>query len=287
MVSQAAPLPGLGRVLSAQVRYQVTLFLRTPRVLAIAVIVPALFLVLEVKQAKHSSRPVTTAELSSRVGGLVVFGTLTIAYIIYASSLVIAREEGVLRRWRATPLPAGAYFAGRIIAYVLLADISGLVVLLIGVSMAGLHLTVGGFIFLLIADTLGAFTLATAGTAITPLLRSGQTANSVIALTYFPLLILSGGFGPLTVLPHWLTTALSYLPIQPVVDAVIHALQYSGGGLALMFAREFAVLIGWAAGCLLLSVRFFRWDPSRPAHARHTDTDNGALLDQKDFLNLR
>jgi ABC-type Na+ efflux pump permease subunit len=152
--------------------------------------------------------------------------------------------------------------------------------------MAGLHLTVGRLICLLIADTLGAFTLATAGTAITPLLPSGQTANSIIGLTYLPLLILSGGIGPLTALPHWLTTALSYLPVQPVVDAVIHALQYSGGGLALMSAREFAVLVGWAVGCLLLSVRFFRWNPARPAHARHAGTGNGVLPDQKDFLNL-
>jgi ABC-2 type transport system permease protein len=287
LIGQAVLLPGRGRVLSAQVRYQVTVLLRTPRVAGMAVIVPALLLVVDVQQAKHSSRPATTAVLTSRVGGLVVFGMLTIAYMIYTGSLVIAREEGVLRRWRATPLPAGAYFAGRILAYVLLADIAGLFLLPVGVTMAGLHLTVGEFICLLIADTLGALTLAALGTAITPLLPSAQTAASVIALTFLPLVFLSGGFGAITALPHWLTTAVSYLPVQPVIDAVTQALRYSGGGLALMSARDFAVLAGWAAGCLLLSVRFFRWNPTRPAHARPAGTGNGALSGQRDFLNPR
>jgi hypothetical protein len=29
------------------------------------------------------------------------------------------------------------------------------------------------------------------------------------------------------------------------------------------------VLAGWTLGGLLVSMRFFAWDPHRPAHARH------------------
>ena len=62
---------------------------------------------------------------------------------------------------------------------------------------------------------------------------------------------------------------MSYLPAQPMIDAVNHALQHPAGqfGLALP-GRDPVVLAAWALGGLLLSVRFFQWDPHRPRHAR-------------------
>ena len=51
---------------------------------------------------------------------------MSVAYLSHASGLVVAREDGVLRRWRATPLPSWGYFAGRIVATVLLADAAAL-----------------------------------------------------------------------------------------------------------------------------------------------------------------
>ncbi|HEY7881035.1 MAG TPA: ABC transporter permease [Streptosporangiaceae bacterium] len=213
--------------------------------------------------------------LAARVAGLVVLGAMSVAYLSHASSLVVAREDGVLRRWRATPLPSWGYFAGRIIATVLLADAAGLILVLVGVAMAGLHLTAGAIGGLLLAGSLGALALAAAGTAVTPLLTSAQGANPLLTLTYLPLIIFSGGFGGLSGLPDWLNTAMSYLPAQPMIDAVTRALQSSAGqpgpGLS---GRDLAVLAAWALGGLLVSVRFFRWDPHRPRHARAAGAAN-------------
>jgi hypothetical protein len=76
-------------------------------------------------------------------------------------------------------------------------------------------------------------------------------------------------------LPHWLNTAMSYLPAQPMIDAVTRALQSSPGqpgpGLS---GRDLAVLAAWALGGLLVSVRFFQCDPHRPRHARAAGAAN-------------
>ena len=64
------------------------------------------------------------------------------------------------------------YFAGRIIATVLFADAAALILVLVGVAMAGLHLTAASVTGLLIASTLGALALAAGGTAVTPLLMA-------------------------------------------------------------------------------------------------------------------
>lgn len=161
---------------------------------------------------------------------------MSVAYLTQTATLVVAREDGVLRRRRATPLPSWGYFAGRIGAAMLIADAAALILVLVGVAMAVLHLSGAGVVSLLIAATLGGLALAAAGTAITPLLTSAQGVNQL----------------------------MSYLAAQPMIDAVTRALGPGAG----MPGRDLAVLAARAVGCLLLSVRFFTWDPRRPRHAR-------------------
>ena len=55
------------------------------------------------------------------VAGLTVLGALSTAYLTHAAGLVTARESGVLRRWRASPLPPWAFFTGRMAATTLTA----------------------------------------------------------------------------------------------------------------------------------------------------------------------
>jgi ABC-2 type transport system permease protein len=275
-------LPGLGAVIGEQVRYQLTLMLRTPRTLMAGLILPGALLALQLGRVQHLGPGAAADVLAARVAGLVVLGAMSVAYLSHASGLVVAREDGVLRRWRATPLPSWGYFAGRIIATVLFADAAALILVLVGVAMAGLHLTAAAIAGLLIAGSLGALALAAAGTAITPLLTSAQGANPLLTLTFLPLVIFSGGFGGLTGLPHWLSTVMSYLPAQPMIDAVTRALQSSAGqsGAGLsgtgLSGRDLAVLAAWALGALLLSVRFFQWDPHRPRHARTAGAEDPA-----------
>ena len=269
MASPAVPLPGLGSVLLAQVRYQLVLLMRTPRALVLALFLPAVMLALELTQGQHASgHPLGTTELDAVVSGLVVFGTLSIAYVTFASGLVAAREEGILRRWHMTPLPRWGYFAGRILASVLLVEGAAVALLVMSGALGHLHLSTGIVVSLLVAITLGAITLAAAGTAVTALITSVSSANPVLVFTYVPLLIFSGAFGALT-LPAGFTTAMSYFPVEPVIHAVKHALQASGGGFALISPRDLAVLGGWTLGSLLIAVRFFSWDPPRPGHSRH------------------
>ena len=268
-MDDAIPRPGLVPVLGGQLRYQLTLLLRTPRTLMAGLIMPGALLALQLGRVQHIGQGAAADLLAARVAGLVVLGAMSVAYLTHASSLIVAREDGVLRRWRATPLPAWGYFAGRIAAAVLITDGAALILVLVGVAMAGLHLTGAGIAWLLVAGTVGGLALAAAGTAVTRVIPSAQGANQLLALTYIPLIIFSGGFGGLSGLPHWLNTLMSYLPAQPMIDAVTRALEPSAAqsGPALS-GRDLAVLAAWAAGGLLLSVRFFQWDPHRPRHAR-------------------
>jgi len=99
-------------MVAGQVRYQLTLMLRTPRTLMAGLILPGALLALQLGRVQHLGQGAAADVLAARVAGLVVLGAMSVAYLSHASSLVVAREDGVLRRWRATPLPSWATSPG-------------------------------------------------------------------------------------------------------------------------------------------------------------------------------
>jgi ABC-2 type transport system permease protein len=253
-------------MLAGQVGYQLRLLARTPRALWFGVFAPAAVLALRLGRISHpGGHTAISPAVATLVAGLAVFGVLNTAYLTHASGLVSARQDGALRRWRLTPLPAGGYFAGRIAATVLLADAAGVVVVLLGVAMAGLRLTAGSFVAVLAALTLGALAWAALGTAASIVVPSAEATFPVIGLTYLPVILLSGVFGTIPGEPGWLTTTVHYLPAYPLIEAVSRALQPTGAGLP---GTDLAVLAGWGVAGLLVAVRFFRWNPQRPARGR-------------------
>ena len=225
-------------------------------------VLPGALLALERGSAQH----ITMAQAAPKIAGLVAFSAAAIALFTHALGLVVAREDGVLRRWHASPLPAWAYFAGRIAATMAVTAAAGLILLLVAVGMTGVHLTAHAVASLIVVDMVAALALAAAGTAITAIIPTTQSAQPVLMLTYIPLIVLGGAFGAITSLPHWVNTAMTYLPVQPAIDAASRTLQQSSG--AIMSVHDAAVLAGWVAGALLVSFWSFQWDPHRPAHAR-------------------
>ena len=111
-MDDAIRLPGLVPVIGGQLRYQLTLLLRTPRTLMAGLILPGALLALQLGRVQHIGQGAAADLLAARVAGLVVLGAMSVAYLTHAASLVVAREDGILRRWRATPLPAGGTSPG-------------------------------------------------------------------------------------------------------------------------------------------------------------------------------
>jgi ABC-2 type transport system permease protein len=247
-----ARLPGPWPTLAAQVRYQLLLLGRNPNALVAGVLLPVLLLALT---ATRSGR-VPAAALAGRV----VLGVTLIAYLTHAVGLVAAREAGVLKRWRATPLPRWAYLAGRLGATLVMALASGAVTVLVGVL--GYHASVGpgAALGLLVALAFGALAWAAVGTAVSAFIPTAAAAQPLLSVSYFPVMLLSGVLGTVGGAPGWLTGLIGWLPGRPTVDAVTHALAATGGGPSVP-VHDLAVLAAWAAGGLLAAVRLFRWAP--------------------------
>ena len=244
-------LPGLAPVLAGQVRYQLLLLLRSPRALWAGVLLPVTLLVLT--DTRHGQ--VAAPALAARA----VLGVTLTAYLTHANGLVAAREAGVLKRWRATPLPRWCYFAGRTCATALMSLGSGAVTVLVGVLLYHAGVSMGAALGLLIALLVASLTWASVGTAVTALIPTAEAAQPLLSLTYFPVMLLSGAFGAIPGAPGWLTDLLGYLPGKPTVDAATAALR--AGASPSLPGHDLVVLAAWALVALLASLRLFRWEP--------------------------
>ncbi len=255
----AGRMPSVGRLLAAQIAYQARL-LASGRAVIIGVGLPVILLI-----ASHEHHT-GAADLA----GYAVFGLTLTAWNTYGVRLVAAREAGVLKRWRATPLPRWCYFIGRIVATVVVAVLAGAATVAAGVLLYGIHLTVSGALGALVALVLGAFAWAATATALTAMIPTVEAAAPTLLVTYFTVILISGIFGAISE-PHWLSALAGYLPAQPLVRAVGSSLQHTAGH-ALLPVHDLVVLAAWAVAGLAAAIATFRWEPHRPTQRRPART---------------
>ena len=262
--AKAVRLPIAGRLLVAQIGYQVRLLISSGRAIAVGVGLPVILLV---ASKGKDTRP--------DVAGYAVFGLTITAWSTYGLRLVAAREDGVLKRWRATPLPRWCYFLGRILATALVAVTAGAVTVAAALVFYGSHfgdgpdtqLTVTAALAIVAVLLLGAFAWAAAATALTSVIPTVEAAFPTLTSIYFPVIIISGVLFTNISEPHWLSTLATYLPAHPLIDAVTHAVRHAAGAPFLP-VRDVIVLASWAAGGLLGAIVLFRWEPHRPTQRR-------------------
>jgi ABC-2 type transport system ATP-binding protein len=199
-------LPGLGPLFAGQVRYQLLLLLRSPRAVWARVLLPVMLLVLtNLRQAQ-----VAADALAGRGGARRDPHRLP-----DPRQRAGRPEAGVLKRWRATPLPRWCYLAGRLCATVLLGLASGAVTVLVGVLAYHARLGAGAALGLAVVLGLAALAWASVGTALTAFIPTAESAQPLLAFSYFPVMLLSGALGVIGGAPGWLAGVLRWLPGQP------------------------------------------------------------------------
>jgi ABC-2 type transport system permease protein len=266
--TQSAPvkLPAVGPLLVAQVRYQARLLLANGRAAVVCIGLPVILLVASGTGYSHPS--------AADAARFAAFGLTLTAWNAHGVRLVAAREAGVLKRWRATPLPRWCYFLGRIVATVGIAVLAGAVTIAVAVLFYRTHLTLTAALALLVILVLGAAAWSATATALTSAISTVGAATPALIVVYFPVVIVSGVLGPISE-PGWLSTMARYLPAQPLIAAATSSLQHTTGA-ALLPAHDLITLAAWAAAGLAVAVATFRWEPHRPSQRRPAPQDSAA-----------
>lgn len=192
---------------------------------------------------------------------IIVFGVVTATYTNLAMTVTIARDEGILKRVRGTPLPSWAYLAGRIghsvaIAFLLVVIVAAFGALLYGVDVPWDALPA---ILLVLATSAAAFSAL--GLALTGFIPNSDAAPAVVNATILPVLFISNVFVPMENAPGWLDAVSHLLPVRHFADAMMEL--YAQGAAAGVPWTELGVIVLWGVTGVVAALRFFTWEPRR------------------------
>src|SRR5438105_14011049 len=105
--------PSLPRLFVGQIVYQHRVFWRNSRAAFSSFLLP-LILLLVFDTLQGGKRYGDVPAMQVVTPGIVVFAVMAACYQNLATALVAARDRGLLKRLRGTPLPLGVYLAGRV-----------------------------------------------------------------------------------------------------------------------------------------------------------------------------
>jgi len=190
--------------------------------------------------------------------GMIGYGLISIAFAGLAIVIVIRRENGILKRLRATPLPAWMYIVAVLSAFLaaFAAQVVGL--LLLGRLFFDIPFP-NHFISLLVALLLGAVAFCGLGIGLTSLIHTEEGASAIVNAIYLPMAFIAGAFFSPSHFPEVLRRLADVLPLtyflRIVRNVMLHDHTIWSQG------TNIAVLAVWGAVGVFVALRSFRWEP--------------------------
>ena len=203
--------------------------------------------------------------------GVVAMSVVTTA-IFSGASVVWDREFGFLREMLVAPVSRASLVVGKAAGGATVATVQGTLMLALA-PFVGVRLTPLLVVQVLAAALLMAFALTTFGVFVASRIQRMESFQVVMQFLLLPMIFLSGAMFPLAGLPAWLTVLTRINPLTYAVDPMRRlvfaaqdvpeaALERFGTGVTLFgvtlpVLAELAVVAGFAAVFLALSVRAF------------------------------
>jgi ABC-2 type transport system permease protein len=192
------------------------------------------------------------------LAGMIGYGAISIAFAGLAIVLVIRRESGILKRLRATPLPAHSYVAALLCAFLAAFAVEVVCLILLGRVLFGIPVPnqLGSLVLALL---LGAVAFCGLGIGITALIRSAEGASAVVNAIYLPAAFLAGAFFSPHHFPQVLRAIADVLPLTYFLRLTRNVMLH--GDAIWSQGTNVAVVAAWGALGVIVALRAFRWEP--------------------------
>jgi ABC-2 type transport system permease protein len=192
------------------------------------------------------------------LAGMLGYGCISTTFAGLAIMLVIRREQGILKRLRATPLPPTTYLGAVLTSIVLVFALETVLMVSIGRIAFDTALP-DRFLSLAAALLLGSVSFAALGVGLSSVIKSAEGASAVVNAIYLPVSFISGAFFSPASFPAFLEALADVLPlvyfIELVRDVMLHGDRIWDKPTAV------AVIAAWGTVGLVVSMRSFRWEP--------------------------
>ncbi|MGZ4532097.1 MAG: ABC transporter permease [Mycobacteriaceae bacterium] len=192
------------------------------------------------------------------VAAMGAFAVITACYNNTAIGLAFQRDAGVLKRTNGTPLPSAVFFTAKVLHALLVSLLLVAITVVFGKIAYRAEVPTGTpLLQFLVILMVGAASFCALGFAVTAVIPNADAAAPIVNATILPLMFLSGVFIPIgDNAPAWITWVARIFPVKHFADGI------QAGFLGTPFHWTDVLVVGaWGIAALLLSMRYFSWEP--------------------------
>jgi ABC-2 type transport system permease protein len=251
------------RLLWRQIHYDWLLLRRNPQVRVLTMLLPFVFLVLFVAMFGNNTLDVEGSRIRQStyyVPAIMTFAVVDAAFMTLLVGIVTQRERGVFKRRKLTPEPSWVVIVGGTAGAVGGAVVLAVVIWVFGRVAYGAQVSIDLVPATITTVAIGAATFCCLAYAVSPFVRTIDSAVPVAALLTLPLVFVSGIFVPWQWVPEWLQIVASVFPVRPLTHALVHAFRPTTQAPGFV-AADLLALGAWGVIGLVVGRRFFRWLP--------------------------
>jgi ABC-2 type transport system permease protein len=249
--SKTVPGAAFGKIVLNEAR----LAWRQPAGLAAGVGIPVVLVVIfgeipKFQQPQASLGGLT--EFDVYVPVLAVFAITMLALWGLPVSFASYREQGILRRLQATPIPPSWLLAAQLVIQLCLAAAGLVTVFLVAGTAFGVPASPGALAAASVLAVAGLFPI---GLVIAALAPTSGTASVIGRAAFLPMMFFAGLWLPRALMPGALHDISDCTPVGAAAEILQDAMQGQFPP-----AAPLLVLMGYALACSLLARRYFRWE---------------------------
>src|SRR5579875_517754 len=261
---RSASSRGLLALLLHEALYDLKISARNPRARFFGFFFPILLLVVFNGVFGNGHTLVDGVRVSLKVFYVPGILTMSIVTNAYASLVILVsglREQGVLKRRRATPVPAGILIGGQALSTVVMTAVAGAILLVIAKLAYGVGIAGPAVLAIACTALVGTLAFACIGYAVSGAIGSQEAAQPVVQMTMLPLWFISGVFIPIENLSRGLKDLADVFPVQPLAHSLHLASVHSSFGTSIS-GTDIIVLALWAAAAAAFAAWRFSWLPA-------------------------
>jgi len=249
------------RLVLHQWRYDMVGFWRNPQSRFFTLALPVIFLVIFVGVFGNNTLKNGVKASTYYVPGIAALAIIASSFLNLVIAITAQRESGVLKRRRASPVPAWVLIAGRTLTAVIVSLAVVAVLLVIGRFAYGVELPGRMIPAVAITAIVGSIAFCCLGYALSTTINSEEAAQPVVQAIILPLYFISGIFIPNVNLPTWLRDIAKLFPVQHLASALHQAFDPAATGSGIVWS-DIAVLALWGAAGLAIALVRFTWTPA-------------------------
>lgn len=167
------------------------------------------------------------------------------------------KKMGILRRLHTTPLRVWQYFLSIMFGNAVSGLMSLAVMFIVAIIVFHLKI-IGNYFELALFLAFSIFVILGIGLAIGGWAKNERQAAPLANIIVFPMMFLSGTFFPRYIMPQWLQSITTYLPLTPVIDGA--RLIATEGEHLTNIGPQLGIMAVWMIIVYFIAFRVFRWE---------------------------